>query len=375
MPSPITNCYDAKAVRPHLQAERVFLYRPEREWTYSHHPSVTFYQGRYHAIWSNGRVDEDAPGQRVLTASSADWSHWTEPAPLVGPIQGDHSELVLTAAGFHQHSGKLIVYAGQYEYTAAAVRAGIKGGEGHQNTKLWAMTTSNGTAWSGLIDMKIPIVPNHGPQRLASGRLLISGNISFPYSDDPHGLSGWTMSGIYPPDMAATIFDDSEGFWIVQKRMGWPAGLCEGSFYQTDDGNIHMLLRTTGPGHAGKLWLAESRDDGATWSPPHQVEFTDNNTKFHFGRLPDGRFYYVGCPDPEPRGARDPLVLSLSVDGVSFDRHYILADEDYVQKRAGLHKGGLYGYPHTMVHDGHLYVIISLRKEAIAVLRVAMSHF
>ena len=171
------------------------------------------------------------------------------------------------------------------------------------------MTTTDGRAWSAPLDMNVPIVPNHGPQPTKSGRLIISGNIAFPYTDDPSGLAGWRMTGIYPEDMAATIFDDSEAFWKVQARMGWPAGLCEGSFYQTDNGVLHMLLRTTGPGYAGKLWDTESRDDGTTWSSPVETVFTDNNTKFHFGRLPDGvgrptagRYFYVGCPDPEPRG-------------------------------------------------------------------------
>jgi hypothetical protein len=368
----ITNSYDPQVFRPKLDVERVVLYQPEHEWTYSHHASITFYKGRFYAIWSNGRVNEDDPGQRVLITSAADFQHWTAPEPLIGPLQGHHSELVLTAAGFHQHAGTLIAYFGQYEYSAQAIRDGIKGGRDHQDTRLWAMTTTDGRQWSPMIDMQAPIVPNHGPQPTHSGRLIISGNIAFPYTDDPTGLAGWTMTGVYPDDMAATIFDDSEGFWHVQARQGWPAGLCEGSFFQTDDGVIHMLLRATGPGHAGKLWLTESLDDGATWSPPVETAFTDNNTKFHLGRLADGRFYYVGCPDPEPRGARNPLVLSLSEDGVRFDRHFILADEDYIQKSPGRWKGGLYGYPHTMVHDGDLYVIISLRKEAVAVMRVSL---
>lgn len=371
MKSPLTNCN----VRPRLPVERSYVFQPLYNWTYSHHQSITFFKGRYYAIWSNGRVNEDDPGQRVMMSSSPDGMSWVEPQPLLGPLQGDHSELVLTAAGFHEHQGTLVAYAGAYEYTAEAIRNGIIGGQGHQDTRLWAMTSSSGGGWSEPLDMKIPIIPNHGPQRSKSGRLIISGNISFPYSDDPSGLSGWKMTGIYPPDMAATIFDDSESFWAVQKRMGWPAGLCEGSFFQTDDGVIHMLLRTTGSGYAGKLWASESTDDGATWSPPLETDFSDNNTKFHFGRLPDGRFYYVGCPDAAPRGARNPLVLSLSDDGVRFCKHYILADEDYVQKAPGRYKGGLYGYPHTMVHDGYLYVIISLRKEAVAVLRTPLSAF
>ena len=52
--------------------------------------------------------------------------------PLVGPLAGRHSELVLTAAGFHQHAGTLIAYFGQYEYTAEAIRNGIKGGRDHR---------------------------------------------------------------------------------------------------------------------------------------------------------------------------------------------------------------------------------------------------
>ena len=130
-----------------------------------------------------------------------------------------------------------------------------------------------------------------------------------------------------------------------------------------------MLLRSGTPW----LWISESRDDGATWSEPNETGFADNVTKFHFGRLPDGRFYYVGCPDPEPRGGRSSLVLSLSEDGVRFVEHFILGDDEYDMKREGLHKGGQYGYPHTMLHGGYLYVIISRRKEAVQVLRTPIA--
>ena len=372
MSSLVVNPY-AGEQRSSIPVERVFLYCPSQEWTYSHHASITFYKGSLYAMWSNGREHEDYPGQRVLMSSSDDFYTWTEPHPLIDSLQGKHSELVLTAAGFHQHAGTLVAYYGQYEYTIDSLQAGIQLGRGHEDTALWCVTTADGCHWSEPRSLHVPVVPNHGPQATASGRLIISGNISFPYTDDRSGLSGWTMTGIYPPDMADVVVDDSEGFWKVQARMGWPAGLCEGSFYQTDDGVLHMLLRATGPGHAGRLWLTESVDDGATWSAPIETQFTDNNAKFHFGRLPDGRFYYVGNPDPEPRGARCPLVLSLSEDGAAFDRHYILADQDYTQQRPGRAKGGLYGYPHTLVHDGWFYVIVSLRKEAIAVLRVPLS--
>lgn len=364
--APISNPGYSAATAGRLPVEQAWLYRPESEWTYSHHPHLAFFGNRYFAIWSNGRRDEDAPGQRVLFSTSADFRTWTVPTPLLDVQQGRHSERVLTAAGFHQHLGRLVAYVGCYEYRPECLDHGQRrpGDQGHMDTTLLAMTTTDGVQWDGPVDLHLPIVPNHGPQRTASGRLIISGNISFPYTDDPGGLRNWRMTGIYPPALAAGIVDDSESFWQVKAAAGWSAGLCEGSFYQTGDGGLHMLLRS----NTERLWVTESRDDGTTWSAPVPTEFSDNATKFHFGRLPDGRFYYVGCPDPDRRWQRCPLVLSLSDDGVCFDRHFILADTPYTRRADGLHKGGEYGYPHTLVQGGTLHVIVSRRKEAVEVL-------
>jgi predicted neuraminidase len=344
------------ATRPPV--ESVLIYQPEREWTYSHHASITFFAGRLHAIWSNGRQDEDAPGQRVLLASATDFRRWSTPRPLADSVSdATGSERVLTAAGFHQHGGQLVAYFGNY-------------GPRKETTRLQAVTTTDGETWSAPREVGIPVNPNHPPQRIAGGRLILCGNISFPWTAAATGLSGWQMTGIYPAALAATIKDDPASFWDVAKAQGWPAALCEGSFYQTDDGVLHMLLRNTGRQFGYRLWLTESRDDGETWSPPIETEFSDTDAKFHLGRLPDGRFYYVGNPIG---GGRTPLVLSLSTDGVTFARHAILGDQPYAQRRVGRAKGGEYGYPHTLVHAGHLYVVVSRQKEAVEVLRVALT--
>ncbi len=364
--SPITNCAEwangkpvalLGATRPRVDS--VFLYSPETEWTYSHHASITVFRNRFFAIWSNSRKDEDAPGQRVLMASAKDFAHWIAPHPLADSVRDSNGvERVLTAAGFHQHDGTLVAYFGNY-------------GQRKEMTRLQAMTTTDGEHWSAVRDVGIPVNPNHPPQRTVSGRLIICGNIAFPWTDDPSGLTGYHMTGIYPPSMSATIKDDPASFWDVSKQQGWPSALCEGSFYQTDDGALHTLLRSTGGQFRNRLWVTESRDNGATWSAPVETDFSDTDTKFHFGRLPDGRFYYVGCPIG---AGRIPLTLSLSLDGVQFNTHFILGDECYSMRQAGRWKGGEYGYPHTLIHGGHLYVIVSRQKEAIQVLRVALSE-
>ena len=370
MTSPITNAYDLEARYPKLDVERTFIYAPEIAWTYSHHPHITCFKGRLCAMWSNGRVNEDDVGQRVLITSSDDFKAWTAPAPLVDSLPGRHSELVLTAAGFHQHEGTLVACFGQYEYKPGALTGGHRrpSDTSHMDVTLRALTTTDGKTWTGPVDLGLPIVPNHGPQAIRSGRLILSGNVTFPWTDDPSGLVGWTMSGVYPADMADDVVDDSGGFRPVAERLGLPTALCEGSFYQTDDDVIHMMFRS----HTGFLWHAGSTDDGETWSAPEPTAFTDDCAKFHFGRLPDGRFTYVG--NPRTGGGRCPLVLSLSEDGVRFDRHHVLANEYYKMKRDGMHKGGQYGYPHTMVHDGRLYVIVSRRKEAVEVLRTPIDR-
>ncbi len=356
----ITNHYDPLAPKPKLKTGRVYLYQPEREWTYSHHPHLAFFDGRYIAIWSNGLVGEDEPGQRVLISTSLDFVAWSEPVPLIDSLPGQRGPgLILTAGGLHHHNGLLVAYAGAHE----ADRSG---------TRLVAVTSRNGQSWSPIQEVGLPVVPNHGPQRIAGGRLILASNITFPYTDDPYGLSGWRMAGIAPPELG-NLSDNPWSFGKIARGCGWPAAFCEGSFYQTEDGVLHMLLRVTGEGHLGRLWVTESRDHGETWSTPTETGFSDNDAKFHFGRLPDGRFYYVGNPDPQPRGRRSPLVLSLSEDGETFYRHFVIADEHYEMKRPGRHKGGEHGYPHTLVHAGCLHVIVSRQKEAVEVIRFSLN--
>jgi BNR repeat-like domain len=356
--SPISNHWNPKRMPPKVAVERHMIYVPAKDWTYSHHPALAYFKGRYFAIWSNGHKDEDAPGQRVLLSTSTDFATWTTPRTLFVPYPGANGEpVVLTAAGFRLNGDQLVAYAGSYEH-------------GFRNTTLLAETTTDGDNWSLIQNLRVPICPNQGPEALQSGRLIIAGNTTFPFSDDPTGLGGWTESGLNPPDSQQKT-DDPGSFWHVQKEAGWKGALCEGSFFQTDDGVIHMLLREAGGTAHPLLWLTESSDDGQTWSAPTLTHFSNDNAKFHCGRLPDGRFYVLG--NPKPKGGRNPLVISLSSDGVDFRTAFTLATTKYRRKRAGLWKEGQYGYPHSIVVGDSLCMIVSRQKEAVEVLRVPLS--
>ena len=357
-PSRVTNNYTTDTGLTLLKVERSFIYQPDKEWLYSHHPYICFFKNKLVAIWSNGKKDEDASGQRVVFAVSDKFKTWSKPSVLaLASVYNDTLSNVLTAAGFHQYGDTLVAYYGEY----SPVRT---------HTKLWAKTSTDGIQWSQPIDLHIPVNANHGPTAVTNGRLIICGNFTFPYTDDPKGLTGWKMSSFYSDSLYKE--DNPATFYAPAEKMKLPP-LCEASFFQTD-AVIHALLRVTGKGWKGKLWLTESKNNGISWSFPVETNFTDNDSKFHFGRLPNKQFYYVGIPDTLHHYDRNPLVLSVSNDGKNFNQQFIIANSIYQLKKEGLWKGGQYGYPHTMINNGYMYVIVSRQKEAIELIRFKLDQ-
>lgn len=340
----------------------------EGNWHFCHHPEIGVFQGRLYAMWSNSPSGEDELGQRVLFAWSDDGETWSDAHVLVDGVPGD-ARSVLTAAGWLDRGDSLLAYFASYAYEGEGPsidgRGNKRPGAGIVRTNLYCAATTDGMRFSQPKRLDVPLCPNIGPQKTRSGRLIISGNWAHAYSDDPMGDGEWIMRG-YADGKTDVASDDPDAFWRVSKALGLP-GICEGSFFQTDDGALHMLHRSYGP------WLYESQsmDDGETWTTPAQTGFSDSNTKFHMGRLADGRFYYLGSP--VPKSGRVPLVLSLSGDGVAFDKHFILANQCVSRKYPGYAKGGMYGYPHSVPRGGTLYVVCSIWKEDIAVFKIDVS--
>lgn len=334
--------------------------------SYAHHASLGVFKDTLFAMWSNGRVNEDDVRQRVMVAHREADGSWSEPRVLADHVMAGSPRSVLTAAGMHTHGDTLIAYVGCYEYDESQLDENgdrPKKDAHHQNTRCGYLTSTDGVHWSEITWLPLYMVPNHGPRATKSGRLIISGNISFPYTDDPAGITGYQVSGVYGDCFdGGRIVDDSESIHYVTKARGWNVHLlCEGAFYQTDDDVLHMLFRTNGKA----LWCSESRDDGESWSEPTPTEVSDDGSKFDAGRLPDGRYYYIGNTIPGTR--RDPLVLCLSEDGENFGTHVIVSEKPYVKQFEGMYKGGMYGYPHSVVWNGCLWVICSKQKECIEV--------
>ncbi len=357
-----------------LHCPRVCLYDAARdERHFCHHGHLGYYQGKWYAMWSNGMEGEGEIGQRILYAVSGDGLAWSEPQVLLENMAEGDTLLTLVPAGFLAGAEQLVAYAGAFRYAfpdrkqqdaTGQYRLGV----GCTGTRLLAITSADGLHWSQPMDMRVPLCPNMGPQRLQNGRLLITGNWAHAWSDNPAGLGPWQMSGYCtdPASQPHPLRDDPSALWEVSRNMGYPGALCEGAFLQLEDGAIHMLHRSYTP------WLYESvsRDGGASWSAPVRTSFPDGNAKFYLGQLPDGQYCYLG--NPVPGSERCPLVLSLSRDGRCFDRHFLLEDKPTERKFAGVFKNGMYAYPHAVVAEDCLMVIYSLWKEDIFVQRIPL---
>ncbi len=391
--SPITNCWGRVTPKKiDVQHSNVFLGIDGA--SFNHQPQLTSFDGLLYASWTMGIRDEESPGEKVVFATSDDKGRtWSAPRTIAAPARGQFADRVLVNSGIRVHDGMLIAYYGDWEYSADALdgegrlknvetghgtfyeniaRAGHQRRPyanciGHLNCMTRARTSRDGgKTWSAPIDIVPRLASYHAPKATASGRLILPGHATFPYTDDPAGLTQWHYAGLanLPPDFC----DDVMGWFFGRERRNDPVIYSEGSFFQTADGVIHMMLRT----EVNWLAVSESADNGKTWSEPVKTGYTDNVARPCFGRLPDGR--YFGMTTPSPEGRRTPAILALSEDGVVFDRHFVLGDDAWRPMRfPGLNKGGRYGYPWLYVDGDFGYMIYSVEKEDIGIGRFRLA--
>lgn len=327
------------ASKPVLSIERSIIYSPgDADWHYAHHPSIAYFKGKFIAIFSNGINGEDEAGQRVLVATSDNFKEWSWRV-----LKDTDMKHVLTPGGLLVADENLLVaYYTQNDFAE----------NGRPNARLYALTSLDGITWSEPIDLGISTFPCHRPTRMKSGRLILTGNRDVFYTDDSTGISGW---------MVAKKSDYG---------LGVKASLVEGAIIECRD-STYILFRDT---KGRTLLWQESSLKGDSWSVPQKTKFTDNNTKSFFGKLPDGKTYYVGVPDTLKMGTRTPLVLLLSDNEFHFNKHYIIANDHYdIKYSDGRWKEGQFGYPYSIIHDNHIYIIVSRRKETIEAFKIPIN--
>ena len=161
---------------------------------------------------------EGGLGWLAVSESRDQGETWSEPSVVAGRQRGRVGDAVLTGMGIHIHAGRMAAYYGYYDYDERGVQTHLERGNYpkqeldfrvNYDTHTGIMVSDDeGTTWEGPVAKIDRFVPNLCPQPLSTGRLIMPGNMWYPYTDDPAGVDGWTIAGI--PRLPEDHYDDPE---------------------------------------------------------------------------------------------------------------------------------------------------------------------
>ncbi|UUO07749.1 exo-alpha-sialidase [Blastopirellula sp. J2-11] len=308
------------------------------------HNYLVFHNGQYWAMWSDGPGVEDLVGQRVSYATSKDGMNWTKPKYLTPeppgsgpgtPHYGKWSQhgFRWISRGFWQRDGELLALAsldesGSFFGPSLELRA-FRWEEAQQD-------------WADIGVVHDNAINNFPPKRIPSGEWMMSRR-TFDYS----------RRGVDFLTGGVKAIDKWESFPVLGTSEALAAE--EPYWWVLPDNRLAALFRDNR--QSGYLYRSFSEDNGRTWSRPIKTNFPDARSKFSGVRLKDGRYVLVSNPHPT---RRDPLAISISDDGVVFNKMGYLTGGRHVD------------YPHVIEHDGVLMVAFAGQKQTVEVLKIRL---
>ena len=332
---------------PYAPFRRSRVYTGTREsGSYNHHSQLAKFKGRYFFAWSNGRVDEEAAGQRILIANSEDAAHWSEPIC----IAGDKHDPVVAHNCIGLRATKDTLYAiGMKEDTIHDASVTGMRRIDPESHEVSVYASSEGERWEKVFTFTDQLKwIFEAPRMTADGQLICVAALRKKGA----AILRWPGDEICVHPEATPV---PQPFGAV-----FPYG--EGSWYQREDGTIVVFWRDEG--QSCRLWVNYSTDDGRTFSEPAISDIPDSMSRVYAGRLPDGRYYLCNNAFPALLN-RMHLMLLLSDDGHKFNKVYIVVDDPTSQRLAGLLKVDGYQYPCCLPEDERLLVGYSVNKEDI----------
>ena len=359
----------------------VEIFRAGEEFWYGHWPYICWFKDRLVAMWLVSGLHEEENGQDILLSYSKDFLHWTKPVKF--PVDDKFRNAgIIQPGGFLVNGEELLLYLRYYEWKnnseAGANRKDFK----QKNAQMFCIKTKDCVVFSEPINMNLGVQISLPPRPTSTGKLVAGANFMFPWSDEKDGIHGFQKAGYIAEELIEKYEDNKETLYEVIKHTGLDVHLMEASMIDYGDSHLRMLLRSRDNRNfvqlENELYTKEVGDnlyatdsyDGMHWSPVYRTDFTNNDSRFNTGKLSDGRFYVVSNPDR--LGLRLPLVVSLSEDGETFDKHYIVREDFNNIRKMGRWKQYGCQYPHTIEHDGWLYIIYSVCKEDIHISRISL---
>jgi len=139
--------------------------------------------------------------------------------------------------------------------------------------------------------------------------------------------------------------------WTIHGPITYPGvnfGLIQPTLWETEDGRIRMLMRSTRL--IGQICESVSSDGGVTWAPAKATDLPNPNSGIDAAKLKDGRVLLVYN---HTRNGRSPLNLAISYDdGERWEKHYVLEDE-----------AGEFSYPAIIqAADGSVHITYTWKR-------------
>lgn len=342
---------------PSSQHATVWEPQTREEGGYNHYACLIYHGGRFHAMWGNHPKGEDAPGQRVLYSSSDEWGVWSDPVELMeapGPV------LPRDQRGIHLKPDRWVVV----------------------DDKLFA------------------IVYVHGAGRYPIAAEVVAGEIVgeiFPFDPIPDRYNLPVFMNNREPSSEAEAWVEKIREWYrTNNQISWwarideslgrrgadDATVIESFTYRAKEGETVLMMRDWGtpsnPVHSNRMYVSfnpSTEDLFAPWP----TDIPDSPTRSEAIRLPSGHILLIGSQLSIPLDKalyldRDPLTVSLSLDGYTFDHAYILRTHSKSRYRIPGIRGRNHGfaYSSSIVHGEWLYTLYSISKEDMGITRVRL---
>ena len=321
---------------------------------------MTAFKGKLYCMWQTSAKDEDAEDTYVAYAVSSDCgTTWSEPMVLCPTVDNGYC----ASGGWLATNNLLIGYinvrtkdiANSGGYTQY-----VESSDGLTWTEPKDVTMADGSQLNGIFEQD--------PHVLSDGRIICAahfqpGLILCPvYTDDPTGRTGWKKGQFQYTDN------------------GSQSAELEPSFFVQKDGTLVMVMRDQKGSYM--VLAATSSDRGETWTKAVKTNMPDSRAKQCAGNLPDGTAFLVNNPGRVTNSSnttwRVPLALTLSAEGTTFDRSYLLrsgSDGDYTPRRyEGKSKTLGYSYPKALVYGDYLYISYSTNKDDAQFTRVPIKN-
>ncbi len=344
--------------------------------TFNHHSYLAHYRGVLFASWDSQARDENTSGQHgVFRYSSDGGKTWSDPEPLFPPLaknvpasETKERNPFQTSQGFVKIDGRLYAVTnvdkslGEKVYRfneVSRIRIGLLARSVQTDGTLGEIFWLSKTAPEP--EPGFPAYPT-GDRSLVAGinahfkepanlPQLVFGPRAHPDSDDEHRMTEPTPT-----------WQLDNGDWVRLYR---------------DVGSIYgKTRREVEVSKSRRNYAAFSFNNDKTWTTPTRTNFPDSCARSNAGKLPDGQVYVINniLPLSPKKGGRSMLAISLSRDGLEFDRSAIIRFVAPEQRYEGKAKSIGYQYPHSAVGGEYLWVIYSVNKEDIEIARIPLSQ-